>query len=225
VPRAFIVVVSPHSDDGVLSLGASMARLVRTGLRVELLTVLALDPESSAPTRGWDLRAGFGTEGAAARARRSEDAAACALLGVTPRWLPFGSADFERHGDDDTVWQAIEGIAGSAGLLLVPGSPLSHPDHAWLHDLLEARMPNERLALYAEQPYTLRQGSTPFARAPATLRDRLAKWRAVRSYRSQLPLLGMRGSLRRGPLRLAWADERIAWPAGHVGLPSRLRGR
>ncbi len=51
---ASIVVVSPHSDDGVLSLGASMARWVREGRDVELLTVLALDPGSDAPTKGWD---------------------------------------------------------------------------------------------------------------------------------------------------------------------------
>ena len=218
-PGTSIVVVSPHSDDGVLSLGASLARWARSGARVELLTVLALDPESSAPTRGWDLRAGFATEGAAARARRDEDAAACALLGVTPRWLPFGSVDYDRHGDDDEVWRVVEGLADGADLVLVPGSPLSHPDHAWLHDLLRARLPAGALAFYAEQPYTLRQGAAPFARAPTSSRDRLAKWRAVRSYRSQLPLLGMRRSLRRGPLRLAWADERIAWADGHDGPP------
>ena len=79
-----IVVVSPHSDDGVLSLGASMSRWVRGGAQVELLTVLALDPGSTAPTGGWDRRAGFRTEGEAAQARRGEDAAACAVLGAHP---------------------------------------------------------------------------------------------------------------------------------------------
>ena len=64
-----IVVVSPHSDDGVLSLGASMTRWARSGRGVKLLTVLALDPGSDAPTEGWDRRAGFMTEGEAARAR------------------------------------------------------------------------------------------------------------------------------------------------------------
>lgn len=211
------MVVSPHSDDGVLSLGASMASWARSGAQVELLTVLALDPASSAPTGGWDRRAGFETEGAAARVRRDEDVAACNVLGASPRWLPFGSVDFDRHGDDDEVWHAMSESFEGAVVVLVPGSPLSHPDHAWLHGLVGTRLSASAVALYAEQPYTLKQGGTPFAAVTLGGRDRIAKWRAVRAYRSQLPLLGMRGNLRRGPLRLAWADERVEWPAGYGG--------
>ena len=213
-PGSRIVVVSPHSDDGVLSLGAWMARWARAGCSVELLTVLALDPASEAPTEGWDRRAGFVSEGEAARARREEDRAACVLLGVTPRWLPFGSVDFDRHGDDEAVWAAVRGVVEGAAAVLVPGSPLTHPDHAWLNRLLVDRIPSAGLWVYAEQPYTFRAGGAPFDPAPSSARDRLAKWRAIRAYRSQLPLLGMRRSARRGPLRVAWADERIAWP-GH----------
>ena len=80
--------------------------------------------------------------------------------------------------------------------------------------LLATRVPARAFALYAEQPYTLRAAATPFAQAPVATRDRVAKWRAIRAYRSQLPLLGMQRSLRRGAFRLAWADERIAWPDG-----------
>lgn len=216
-----IVVVSPHSDDGVLSLGASMARWARAGREVALLTVLALDPDSAAPTEGWDRRAGFATEGEAARARRQEDRDACAVLGVTPRWLPFGSVDFERHGDDAAVWDAVSELVEGAGAVLAPGSPLSHPDHAWLHGLLASKMPARALGLYAEQPYTLRQSATPFASVPVATRDRLAKWRAIQAYRSQLPLLGLQGSVRRGALRLAWADERVAWPPPSTQIRAR----
>jgi len=112
-----IVVVSPHSDDGVLSLGAAMARWARTGAHVELLTVLALEPASTTPTEGWDRRAGFATEGDAARARREEDRRACAVLGVTPHWLPYGSVDFDRHGDDEEIRDAVHGcVEGGADI-------------------------------------------------------------------------------------------------------------
>ena len=214
-----IVVLSPHSDDGVLSLGASMARWSHSGRRVELLTVFALDPASDEPTGGWDRRAGFLTEGAAANARREEDRVACGILGVTPKWLPFGSVDFDRHGDETDVWEAMRGAVERAALVLIPGSPLTHPDHAWLNRLVVERLTPSVVARYAEQPYTFRTTSLPFVAVDAGIRARLAKWRALRAYRSQLPLLGMRRSVRRGPLRLAFADERIALPEGSVDSP------
>jgi LmbE family N-acetylglucosaminyl deacetylase len=220
-----IVVVSPHSDDGVLSVGAAMARWARAGIRVELLTVFGLDPGSTTQTRGWDRRAGFSTEGEAARARREEDRRACALLGATPRWLPFGSVDYDRHGDDDDVRRAVADAVGDPDLVLLPGFPLSHPDHEWLVRRLVPDFESDTtLALYAEQPYTRRAGAAPevpdwlaeatatpaFAEVHARLRDRVAKWRAIREYRSQLPLLGMHRSLRRGAHRSALGPEWIA---------------
>jgi LmbE family N-acetylglucosaminyl deacetylase len=229
-PGGRIVVVSPHLDDGVLSLGAAMAMSARAGARVELLTVFACDPESEAEAGGWDGRAGFRTEGDAARARREEDARACAILGVTPVWLPFGSVDFDRHGDESAVREAVLRALDGADTVLLPGFPLTHPDHEWLvRSLLGAPLGAARVGLYAEQPYAhhVREasrapewvedavgGSAPFDLVPATMGDRVAKWRAIRKYRTQLPLLGMRRSVRRGPHSLLW-EEAVAW----VGVP------
>jgi LmbE family N-acetylglucosaminyl deacetylase len=219
-----IVVVSPHLDDGVLSLGAAMARWARTGAEVELLTVFACDPESGAETGGWDGRAGFRTEGEAASARREEDASACAVLGVVPVWLPFGSVDFDRHGDEADVRRAVADAVDGADAVLLPGFPLSHPDHAWLLTALvgePAPDAEPRLGLYAEQPYTHRVAERPrapdwvgteFELVPATIGDRAKKWRAIRCYRSQLPLLGMHRSPRRGPHSILW-EEAVAWAA------------
>jgi LmbE family N-acetylglucosaminyl deacetylase len=210
LPGSRIVVVSPHSDDGVLSLGAAMAGWARSGARVELLTVFALDPESAAETRGWDRRAGFRTEAEAARARRGEDAAACRVLGAQPVWLPFGSVDYERHGDEGDVAGAVSRAVEDADVVFVPGSPLTHPDHAWLAKVLDGSLARERLDFYAEQPYTRRSGRRAYDPLPATRRDRVAKWRAIRCYRSQLPLLALSGTVRRGPLSLAWTEEQVA---------------
>jgi LmbE family N-acetylglucosaminyl deacetylase len=220
---ARVVVVSPHLDDGVLSLGAAIASWARRGARVELLTVLACDPDSEAQTGGWDARAGFRTEGEAARARRDEDVRACAILGATPVWLAFGSIDYERHGEEEAVRAAVASAVDGADAVLLPGSPLSHPDHAWLAGVLVGGVPFRRLGFYAEQPYTRRGGSEAdawledalggtlrFEPVPASSRDRLAKWRAIRKYRSQLPLLGMKRSLRRGPHSILWG-EMVAW--------------
>jgi LmbE family N-acetylglucosaminyl deacetylase len=225
-PGERVVVVSPHSDDGVLALGAAIASWVRQGAHVELLTVFALDPASEAPAGGWDARAGFRTEGEAGRARREEDLEACAVLGATAAWLPFGSVDYERHGDEAAVRDAIAVAAEEVDALLLPGYPLTHPDHEWLgRALVDSRIGCRRLGLYVEQPYGRRAEDEPrvppwveealgappvFGAVSASVHDRLAKWRAIRRYRSQLPLLGMRRSLRRGPHSLVFG-ERVAW--------------
>jgi LmbE family N-acetylglucosaminyl deacetylase len=221
-----VVVVSPHLDDAVLSVGASVARWAHAGASVEVLTVFAGDPESGSPAGGWDSRAGFRTEGEAARARREEDARACALLGAIAVWLDFGYQDYDRHGSDDDVRLAVSTRIGHADAVLFPGSPLSHPDHELLVRVVaDAPIEARRLGLYLEQPYGLRSaaettppwlevalGSTlQLEDAPAGPRDRLAKWRALRAYRSQLPLLALTG---RRTLTLALHAERIVWLDG-----------
>jgi len=216
MPRPLrIVVVSPHLDDGVLSLGAAMAAWARAGAKVELLTVLACDPGSTAPAGGWDARAGHATEGESAAARREEDRRACVRIGVTPRWLPFGSVDYERHGTDEDVRDAVTAAVDGAGEVVLPGFPLSQPDHAWLAELLGgAELGSARTGRYAEVLYVRRGGVTlpeSFRTLDVRARDRLAKWRAIREYRSQLPLLGLSRSPTRGPISLARAREAVAW--------------
>jgi hypothetical protein len=214
-PSRHIVVVSTHLDDGVLSLGAGMSAWAQAGARVELLTALACDPDSTASAGGWDSRAGHATEGESARARREEDRRACARLGVAPRWLPFGSVDYERHGSDDDVGNAVAGVVQGADEVLLPGFPLAHPDHAWLARVLGAReLGALRTGIYIEHPYSGRVGGDPgesYRSLGAGQRHRLAKWRAIREYRSQLPLLGLSRGLTRGPLAVALAGEAVAW--------------
>jgi LmbE family N-acetylglucosaminyl deacetylase len=176
-----VVVLSPHLDDGVLSIGAFVHRQCRSGVRVEILTVLANDPtrEENDPSP-WDRRCGFASAGAAASARRQEDRRACAALGATPVWLPYGDHAYPRGGSDAQIWSGIQRTSRDADLVLVPGFPLSHPDHRWLAELVLARRQelDGRLALYAEQPYAAGQlldhpsdaGATPAQIARDTVR-------------------------------------------------------
>jgi LmbE family N-acetylglucosaminyl deacetylase len=203
-----VVVISPHLDDAVLSLGAAIARTARRG-RVEVLTVFGGDPDSEAPAGGWDRRGGFRTEGEAARGRRDEDRRACAVLRAKPVWLAFGDADYDRHGTDEEIREAVSSFVTGADAVLLPGFPLTHADHAQLTELLlRDGIPCHRIGFYVEQPYAFRSpgGRTPvappllesllaspasFRREPVGLRDRKAKLKALRHYRSQLPLLGL----------------------------------
>ena len=203
-----VVIVSPHADDAVLSLGAAVAHATSGGAVIRVLTVLAGDPESTAPASDWDRRCGFTSEGESARARRVEDRAACGIVGAVVDWLPYGYGGYERGATDDDVWRAVSDACGEADTVLLPGFPLKHPDHVWLTELLLRRgLPPARVGLYVEQPYAFKQRlrTGPALREPLTqiLEDvdwrgipvpagkRVVKWKAVRAYRSQLRPLNL----------------------------------
>jgi LmbE family N-acetylglucosaminyl deacetylase len=199
-----VLVVSPHLDDAVFSLGAAMHRMARRGRRVQVVTVMAGDPASATPAGPWDRRAGFATAGEAARSRREEDRRACSLLGVRPLWLSFPDEQYRQDLDGQEVWGQLAPLAAEAAEVFVPGFPLTNPGHRWTAELvLENAPPDAAVALYAEQPYATWEGTVgaplpgwPFVSAPGPWRplassgaDRLAKLRACRRYRSQLPVI------------------------------------
>jgi LmbE family N-acetylglucosaminyl deacetylase len=209
-----VVVVSPHLDDAVFSLGATIAAAGKSGSRIEVLTVFGCDPSSREPANGWDARGGFATEGEAATARRLEDREACRIVGAEPQWLPFRGGGYTPVKDVDAISAAILGKVSGADAVLVPGFPLRNDDHAWLAGLLNERPPpSTRLGRYVEQPYayTVRKEqplSGEWERPRVTLTHRLRKRRAVLAYGSQLPLLSL--SARRLNLLLL-QSEAISW--------------
>ncbi len=148
-----VVVVSPHLDDAVLSLGATIARSARDGADVVVATVFANDPASERPLSAWDRECGFASATEAARRRREEDARACELLGATPEWLPFPDEDYADERDERDVVDALAPVLARADLVLLPGFPLANPDHAWLARTLLAQLAGVPLGLYVEQPY------------------------------------------------------------------------
>src|SRR2546430_16941660 len=72
-----VVVVSPHLDDAVLSLGGAISRASRAGAHVTVLTVLAGGPDSSEPAGSWHRRPGLEAEPGAPRARLGADRQGC----------------------------------------------------------------------------------------------------------------------------------------------------
>jgi LmbE family N-acetylglucosaminyl deacetylase len=226
--RGDVVVISPHLDDAAFSLGASISATTRGGRRVTVLTVLAGDPGSTRPAGEWDGEAGFRAHADAAGARRLEDERACAILGATPLWLPFNDEQYDRDGDDEAIWSRILAALEGADAVLLPGSPLSHPDHAWLARLcLTQGLPCRRVGLYVEQPYTWQTTGAPggapepiaglvpahpaWERSGQSVADILAKVRASLAYRSQLPLLGRRTILRAIASDAKRGGEAVAW--------------
>src|SRR3954464_3679117 len=109
------VLISPHLDDAIFSLGAAVSYPTRPGAGVTIVCVLAGDPNLEAPAGDWDRQAGFETAGEAAAVRRAEDARACAIVGARPIWLPFSDLQYDRGAGDDAIRAAVTGaVAGAA---------------------------------------------------------------------------------------------------------------
>jgi hypothetical protein len=124
----------------------------------------------------------------------------------------------------------VSSVIHGADAVLIPGFPLVHADHARLSSLLLRRGLNcPRVALYGEQPYMFAHGKVPtdadfsparVLSAPLPWRyvrtrhaHRRTKYRAARSYRSQLYHLGL---ARFGLHRMLWREaaqggEPIVW--------------
>jgi LmbE family N-acetylglucosaminyl deacetylase len=220
-----VVVVSPHLDDAVLSLGAAMARPARQGADWTVVTVFAGDPDSTAPASPYDRRCGFLSAGEAATVRRREDERACYILGAKTVWLTFGDIQYDRCRDADTVWALLEPHVNEAEMLLLPGFPLTHPDHGWVTELVLGRSPeNSRIGFYAEQPYARAAVSSNGQRGLVvgravrwvslrlSIAERLTKGRACRAYWSQFRALGCHLPLWCLLPEVFWTDERLAWP-------------
>ncbi len=208
-----VVVLSPHLDDAVLSVGATMHSLVRRGVDVELVTVFAGDP---APTPGpasyWDAKRGLADKSAVVAARREEDSDAARVLGVRSTWLPFDDGAYVAPRDPEHIWSMIAPFLVMASAVLVPGWPLVHADHRFTTMLVLQRMQTGvPLFFYAEMPYASHPSSVlrsvlrgrraaPLFHAHAvdltwrptavTSEDRRAKRAAVECYRGEIESLG-----------------------------------
>ncbi len=176
-----VLVVSPHLDDAVLSIGGHLARLAASGSEVLVLTVFAGIPQPSySPVAEllhtiWDL-----AEEPVER-RRREDGAALALLGVgglhaefldviyrvdeTGAWLIQEGERPTTAGPDDEpeLVAAISGwiresIAGFRPTRVLTCAALGdHVDHRRTRDAVVSAVGADdgRLAFWADLPYTV----------------------------------------------------------------------
>jgi LmbE family N-acetylglucosaminyl deacetylase len=214
-----VVVVSPHCDDAVLSLGSTLTAHVRQGGRAVVVTAMAGDPHSDAPAGPWDAAAGFSREGEATVARRSEDRAACRRIGAEHLHIDEVDAQYPRRRSPDALWRELRPALDGCDDLLLPGFPLRNSDHLEVtRTVLTHLDPRTKVRLYLEEPYALRErgstgpadvwgGSASWGPLPTQWRDAVTKLRATRCYDSQLPLL---------------ARERLSPPSAAGGLVLQL---
>jgi LmbE family N-acetylglucosaminyl deacetylase len=182
-----IVVLSPHLDDAIMSIGGTMHLLGRLGVAMRVVTLFAGDPASVARPSSWDLHRRTKTAGESFRERREEDRVASEALGFEPVWLPFSDDSYLARRDPDEIWAALAPHLADAAAVLVPGSPLAHGDHRYTTALAVDRLDSTLPTLfYAEQPYCSRPrylAGYIGGRTPKALRDVLGEnveWETVK---------------------------------------------
>jgi LmbE family N-acetylglucosaminyl deacetylase len=161
------IILSPHFDDAVLSLGGLIARAPE---RAIVVTIFAGTPPVGI-NGGWDRRSGFTTAAAAVRARCEENTAALAVIGVLRggiRNLDYLDRQYRPPGSNEKdaalqsaiaadVRHLVEDYGGSVNLF-APASTW-HPDHrivtdAVLHICRNGECPRANIFLCQDQPYT-----------------------------------------------------------------------
>lgn len=167
------IILSPHFDDAVLSLGGFIAT---RSSPVVVVTFFSGTPRE-AMQGGWDARSGFANSDEAVLARTEENARALARTGAYPLNLRY--VDFQYNPERDpasrekmgqSVKKDLETIlrdfSGSENISLYGpaefGGEITHPDHKLLHDTFTAvaqeHTPDTRVRFffYEDFPYIAR---------------------------------------------------------------------
>jgi LmbE family N-acetylglucosaminyl deacetylase len=225
-----VLAVSPHLDDAVFSVGATLAALADAGHEVTVLTCFT--GSVHAPT-GFALACqtdkGLPPDVDYMALRRDEDRAATGVLGAAPLHLPLLEAPHRGYDSppalfagvraDDLVWQDVVAALRphEADLWLAPQGLGAHVDHLQVvHAVAVLRRPT---LWWRDAPYALRSpGAAPSPALPAGLRevalpeDRDRRATACARYVTQLGFqfggeAGMRAALQDWPEPLL-ADAR-----------------
>lgn len=192
-----VLVLSPHADDAVWSLGGWLSRLTRRGHAVTVVTVFDGDPAPTPPAaEPWRQMMLTAT-------RRQEDARALARLGVAGRGLGLADAALRQHAQGGFLYHAPtalfsplpDDLAAMTALLThrlrsLPGWDIlvaprgcgGHVDHLAVRAAALALAPTH---WYGEFPYADDRPPP----VPAMLQEEAADWPAWREagclYRSQ----------------------------------------
>lgn len=204
-----IVVLSPHLDDAVLSLGSHIIKWKKEGKKVKVITVFnKFGDGKNLPsyTKDYLKKSGFDTVVRFENARNREDRRAMKMMGV----------DYENWGFVDAGFRGIYGTRGKllsgvidkrdrvlikrieekikklkSDLFLVPYGAGGHVDHLIVRRVAE-KINNKNYYLdipYLWQNFNYIKLIWKIIRAKSVIRGRNEKQRILRSYKSQYNLL------------------------------------
>jgi len=203
-----LVVLSPHLDDAVLSLGQHILKWKKEGKKVKIITIFTKFSEGknlSGYSKDYLRKSGFNSVKEFGEARTREDKEAMKILRVDYEHWGFVDAGFRGiyktreallggrvdKRDDSLEKQIEEKIKGvKVDLFMVPYGVGGHVDHVLLKKLSQ-KITNKYY--YLESPYLWQnlnflKLSWKIIRARSVVRGGEEKRRILRSYQSQYNL-------------------------------------
>ncbi len=159
------IVLSPHYDDAVLSLGGLLAKHEHPAVVATFFTGVP----AVATTTPWDTQSGFSSVKEAMLARTKENSAAIRMLGAEVKDYGYLDYQYREHATsseielEQEVAQDIQALIASYGnkniAIYAPAiftPPITHPDHALLHrafkDVSE-QYPKKNINFYYYEDY------------------------------------------------------------------------
>ncbi len=238
------VYISPHLDDGVLSAGGLIYEQTQAGTPVEIWTILCGFPPSeelSPYAQVLHLEWGIPSAGDVIRARRTEDARACQIVGAQPVYFDFLDCIYRRGKNGDWLYGDIflpphedeadlpAQIAEAISARLEPTDQLvcqlglgSHVDHILVRRAVD--LLGRPVLYYADIPYLFKapeelgpQTAGMKANAHVVGEAGLKRWQeAVLAYKSQISSLFDGPEHVRSQIRQYWSENggiRLWWSA------------
>jgi len=144
-----VLVVSPHLDDAVFSVGRFLAG--RPGAIV--VTMMAGAPDPPIVRTVWDKSCGFSTSQEAVKARRAEDQAAVAVLKATPVHLDFLDGQYAPANVGELADGLIAQVEQHRPEFVVGPLGVCHDDHVRVREAVLTADLEVPLWLYADLPY------------------------------------------------------------------------
>lgn len=96
--RGPVLAISPHLDDAIMGVGATLAALSQSGQRSIVCTVFAGEPAEAISPVAQAFHTDCGLADDAVARRKIEDMQAAAIIGAHTVHLPFLDAIYRRHG-------------------------------------------------------------------------------------------------------------------------------
>lgn len=155
------VIVSPHLDDAVLSLGQFMA--------LGPTTVVTVFAGATDGLSDYDESCGFISSREAMTARRAEDLTACSILAATPTHLDFLDQQYKQPTADEDIVAVLKRFIRPDRAIFAPLG-IGHPDHVQVARCVREAAGDHHLFVYEELPYRVLW--------PEQAHDALAKIRA-----------------------------------------------